>query len=302
MACGDCPPPGRVACSGLGATRSPATPVNVTILDDYHDTLCTLPCFAKLAGHRVTVWHDHVADPDALAARLHDTEALVLIRERTAVRTPLLARLPQQAAALKAGRWQVGVGSTLRGKTLGLYGWGRIAHVVAGYGRSFGMHVLVWARPASRQRAREEGFAVADSKHALFAESDVVSLHLRLVADTRHVVTAHDLACMKPSAFLVNTSRAALIEEGALVAALRAGRPGFAAVDVYEHEPVTDPQHPLLALDNVVATPHIGYVTREEYELQFADVFEQILAYAAGTPINVVNPEVLSRARPAIAS
>ena len=205
-------------------------------------------------------------------------------------------------ASLKAGRWQIGVGTTLRGKTLGLYGWGRIAHVVAGYGRSFGMHVLVWARPASRQRAREEGFAVADSKHALFAESDVVSLHLRLVADTRHVVTAHDLACMKPSAFLVNTSRAALIEEGALVAALRAGRPGFAAVDVYEHEPVTDPQHPLLALDNVVATPHIGYVTREEYELQFADVFEQVLAYAAGTPINVVNPEVLSRARPAIAS
>jgi D-3-phosphoglycerate dehydrogenase / 2-oxoglutarate reductase len=328
--------------------------VNVTILDDYHDTLRTLPCFAKLAGHRVTVWQDHVADTDALAVRLRDTEALVLIRERTAIRGALLERLPrlrlisqrsvwphidvdtctrlgiivssnmhadtpsfataeltfalmlaaarripEQVAGLRSGRWQIGVGNMLRGKTLGLYGWGRIAHVVAGYGRCFGMHVLVWAREASRQRAQQEGFAVADGKRAFFAESDVVSLHLRLVPATRHVVTADDLACMKSSALLVNTSRAALIEPGALVAALRAGRPGGAAIDVYEEEPVTDPSHPLLAMDNVVATPHIGYVTQEEYELQFADVFDQILAYAAGTPVNVVNPQVLPRARPA---
>ena len=326
--------------------------MKVTILDDYHDTLRTLACFSKLNGHDVAIWNDHVQDTNALAERLADTEALVLIRERTKIRAPLLERLPelrlisqrsvwphididacsrlgiivssdthagtpsyataelawglilaaarqipQQMASLKAGRWQIGVGTTLRGKTLGLYGWGRIAHVVAGYGRAFGMHVVVWGREASRQRARQEGFAVADGKDAFFAECDVISLHMRLVDASRHIVTAHDLARMKPTALLVNTSRAPLIEPGALVAALLAGRPGFAAVDVFEEEPVTDPGHPLLAINEVVATPHIGYVSREEYEIQFSEIFHQIVAYAAGTPINVVNPDVLAWAR-----
>jgi len=326
--------------------------MNVTILDDYHDTLRALPSFAKLAGHEVTIWNDHVQDVDVLAERLKDTEALVLIRERTKIRAPLLDRLPrlklisqrsvwphididactrlgivvssdmhadtpsyataeltwalilaavrqipQQAAALKAGRWQVGVGTTLRGATLGLYGWGRIAHAVADYGRSFGMNVMVWARETSRERARKEGFAVADSKAAFFEQSDVLSLHMRLVDATRHIVTAGDLARMKETALLVNTSRAPLIEPGALVAALRAGRPGLAAVDVYEQEPLTDPTDPLLLLPNVLATPHIGYVTREEYETQFSDIFDQIVAYAAGMPTNVVNPDVLGRMR-----
>ena len=326
--------------------------MNVTILDDYHDTLRALPSFAKLAGHEVTIWNDHVQDVDVLAERLKDTEALVLIRERTKIRAPLLDRLPrlklisqrsvwphididactrlgivvssdmhadtpsyataeltwalilatvrqipQQAAALKAGRWQVGVGTTLRGKTLGLYGWGRIAHAVADYGRSFGMNVMVWARETSRERARKEGFAVADSKAAFFEQSDVLSLHMRLVDATRHIVTAGDLARMKETALLVNTSRAPLIEPGALVAALRAGRPGLAAVDVYEQEPLTDPTDPLLLLPNVLATPHIGYVTREEYETQFSDIFDQIVEYAAGRPTNVVNPDVLGRMR-----
>jgi D-3-phosphoglycerate dehydrogenase / 2-oxoglutarate reductase len=324
--------------------------MKVTILDDYHDTVRSLPCFAKLSGHDVTIWNDHVQDTDALVERLHDTEALVLIRERTAIRTPLLEclprlrlisqrsvwphididsctrlgivvssnlhadkpsfataeltwalilaaarQIPQQAAALKAGRWQIGVGSTLRGKTLGLYGWGRIAHVVAGYGRAFGMHVMVWAREASRAGARQEGFVVPESKAAFFDECDVISLHMRLVDATRHIVTASDLARMKPTALLVNTSRAALIAPGALLDALRAGRPGLAAVDVYEEEPIIDSEHPLLKMHNVVATPHIGYVSREEYEIQFADIFDQILAYAAGTPINVVNANVLQR-------
>ena len=161
------------------------------------------------------------------------------------------------------------------------------------------MNVMVWAREASRERARQEGFAVAESKAAFFEQCDVLSLHMRLVEQTRHIVTASDLARMKPTALLVNTSRAPLIAPGALVAALQAGRPGFAAVDVYEDEPVTDTRHPLLAMDNLVATPHIGYVSREEYEIQFADIFDQIVAYAAGTPINVVNPNVLQRARPA---
>jgi D-3-phosphoglycerate dehydrogenase len=326
--------------------------MKITVLDDYHDTLRTLASFAKLAGHEVSIWNDHVQDTDVLAGRLKDAEALVLIRERTKIRAPLLEQLPrlrlisqrsvwphididactrlgivvssdmhagtpsyataeltwglvlaaarqipQQMAALRAGRWQIGVGTTLRGKTLGLYGWGRIAHVVAGYARAFGMDVMVWAREASRERARREGFAVAQSKGAFFEQCDVVSLHMRLVDATRHIVTDDDLARMKPTAVLVNTSRAALIEPGALVAALQGGRPGFAAVDVYEEEPVTDTSQPLLAMDNVVATPHIGYVSREEYEIQFADIFEQIVAYAAGAPINVVNPDVLTRAR-----
>jgi D-3-phosphoglycerate dehydrogenase / 2-oxoglutarate reductase len=324
--------------------------MKISILDDYHDTLRTLDCFAKLSGHDVEVFNDHVQDVDALAERLRETEALVLIRERTEIGAPLLRRLPklrlisqrsvyphidvdactelgvivsssmhagtpsyaaaeltwalvlaamrrlpQQVAALKAGTWQVGVGHTLRGKTLGVYGYGRIGSVVAGYGRAFGMNVWVWARSSSRERARSDGYIVAPSKEAFISECDVLSLHMRLVDATRGIVTAGDLARMKPTALLVNTSRAPLIERGALVAALKRGRPGMAAVDVYEQEPVLDPHHPLLAMDNVVCTPHIGYVTRDEYELQFSDVFDQIVAYAAGTPINVVNPSALER-------
>ncbi|WP_426413360.1 D-2-hydroxyacid dehydrogenase family protein [Bradyrhizobium ganzhouense] len=323
--------------------------MNVTILDDYHDTVRTLPCFAKLASHQVTIWNDHVQDDDALVERLVKTEALVLIRERTKIRASLLDRLPklrlisqrsvwphidiesctrhgivvsserkpsyataeltwalilaamrqipQQAAALKAGQWQAGVGSMLRGKTLGLFGWGSLSHELANYGRVFGMNVLVWAREASRDRARQEGFAVAESKAEFFEQSDVLSLHLRLVDETRHIVRADDLARMKPTALLVNTSRAALIEPDELVAALRMGRPGLAAVDVFEREPLTDPSDPLLLLPNVLATPHIGYVTHEEYEMQFSGIFDQIVAYAKGTPENVVNPDVFERMR-----
>lgn len=201
--------------------------------------------------------------------------------------------IPQQMASLKAGNWQIGVGTTLRGKTLGIYGYGRIGSVVAGYGRAFGMNVLVWARPPSLAAARTDGYAAAASKEAFFAECDVISLHMRLVPATRHIVTAADLARMKPTSLLVNTSRAPLIEPQALVAALRAGRPGMAAIDVYEQEPVRDTAHPLLTMPNVVCTPHVGYVTRDEYEVQFADIFDQIVAYAAGAPINVVNPDVL---------
>src|SRR2546423_3532737 len=319
--------------------------MKVSILDDYFDTLRTLECFDKLANHDVTVWNDHVQDVDALAERLRDCEALVLIRERTEIRTPLLERLPnlrlisqrsvyphidvdtctrlgvvvssdlhagspsyataeltwalvlaamrqipQQVASLKAGSWQMGVGRTLLFKTLGIYGYGRIGKVVAGYGHAFGMHVVIWAREASRAQAQADGLVVADSKDAFFETCDVVSLHMRLVDATRGIVTGADLARMKPTALLVNTSRAGLIEPGALVTALRAGRPGMAAVDVYEEEPLVDTAHPLLGMDNVVATPHIGYVSREEWELQFADVFDQINAYTAGSPINVVNP------------
>jgi D-3-phosphoglycerate dehydrogenase len=325
--------------------------MKISILDDYHDTLRTLDCFNKLSGHEIEVWNDHVQDVDTLARRLKDTEVLVLIRERTEIRTPLLHRLdklrlisqrsvyphididactrmgvivssdqhpgtpsyaaaeltwalvlaamrqlPQQMAALKAGQWQIGVGNSVRGKTLGIYGYGRIGTVVAGYGRAFGMKVTVWAREASRQRARHDGYHVSPSKEAFFSECDVISLHMRLVEGTRGIVSAGDLARMKPASLLVNTSRAPLIEPGALMAALQSGRPGMAAVDVYEEEPILDACHPLLAVGNVVCTPHIGYVTRDEYEIQFSDIFDQIVAYAAGTPTHVVNPQALEAA------
>jgi len=225
----------------------------------------------------------HAGTPSYAAAEL--TWALILAAAR---------QLPQQMAALKAGKWQIGVGTTLRAKTLGIFGYGRIGATVAGYGKAFGMNVLVWAREQSLERARAVGYATARSQAEFFERCDVVSLHLRLVAATRHIVTAEDLARMRPTAMLVNTSRAPLIEPGALVAALRAGRPGYAAVDVFEHEPMRDPDLPLLQFEQVVATPHLGYVTREEYETQFTDIFDQILAFAAGRPINVVNPQVLA--------
>ena len=322
--------------------------MKVSILDDYHDTLRTLECFKKLAGHEVTVWSDHLQDDAKLAARLKDAEALVLIRERTRIQAPLLERLPklklisqrsvyphidiaactrrgvlvcsnmhpgtpsyataeltwalilaamreipQQVAALKAGRWQAGMGNTVRGKTLGVYGYGRIGQVVAGYGRAFGMNVQVWGREAAHQKAAADGHVAAKSKAAFFEDCDVVTLHMRLVDATRGIVKAEDLARMKPTALLVNTSRAGLIEKDALERALKAGRPGRAAIDVFEVEPVVGGAHPLLAMPNVVCTPHVGYVTREEYELQFADIFDQIVAYAAGKPVNMINPEVL---------
>jgi len=223
--------------------------------------------------------NQHSDTPSYAAAEL--TWGLVLAAMR---------RIPQQMAALQAGRWQIGVGDSVRGKVLGIYGYGRIGREVAGYGTAFGMKVSVWAREASLMRARSDGYAPARSKEAFFEECDVVSLHMRLVDSTRGIVTAADLARMKPTALLVNTSRAPLIESGALVKALQAGRPGMAAVDVYEEEPVLEARHPLLAMPNVVCTPHIGYVTRDEYEVQFADIFDQIVAYCAGTPINVVNP------------
>jgi D-3-phosphoglycerate dehydrogenase len=204
--------------------------------------------------------------------------------------------LPRQMASLKAGHWQTGVGTTARGKTLGIFSYGRIGSVVAGYGRAFGMKVLAWGREAALDRAKADGYQAAASKEAFFEESDIVTLHIRLTDATRGIVTAADLARMKPAALLVNTSRAPLIEPGALVKALQMGRPGMAAIDVYEKEPLLDPADPLLTLPNAICTPHIGYVTREEFEVQFTDIFDQILAYVAGSPTNVVNPEVLAAA------
>lgn len=204
-----------------------------------------------------------------------------------------MRHIPQEVAALKAGRWQSTVGTGLRGKTLGIFGYGRIGGVVAGYGKAFGMKVLVWGRNSTLARARADGYEAAASKEAFFEQCDVISLHLRLIPETRGIVTATDLARMKPTAVIVNTSRAGLIEPGALAEALKRGRPGRAAVDVYEDEPVLNAAHPLLALENAICTPHLGYVERAGYETAFTSIFDQILAFAAGKPINVVNPEAL---------
>ncbi len=207
-----------------------------------------------------------------------------------------LRQIPQQMASLQAGNWMMGVGSGVRDKTLGIYGYGRIGSVVAGFGKAFGMKVLVWAREPARKQAEADGYTAARSKNEFLETSDVVSLHMRLVDATRGIVTADDLARMKPTALLVNTSRAPLIQPGALVEALKKGRPGMAAVDVYEEEPVRDTKHPLLNMKNVICTPHIGYVTREEYEVQFTDIFNQVVAFCQGAPINVINPDVLKHA------
>ncbi|HUF81508.1 MAG TPA: D-2-hydroxyacid dehydrogenase family protein [Burkholderiales bacterium] len=204
-----------------------------------------------------------------------------------------MRRIPQEVASLKAGRWQSTVGTGLRGRTLGVFGYGRIGGVVAGYGRAFGMKVLVWGRERTITQARADGYDVAPDKRALFEQSDVLTLHLRSTPETRGIVTRADLERMKPAALFVNTSRAALVEPGALVAALQAGRPGLAAVDVYEEEPVLGGHHPLLAMENAVCTPHLGYVDRDGYEAMFTAIFDQVMAYAAGKPINVVNPEAL---------
>jgi D-3-phosphoglycerate dehydrogenase len=320
--------------------------VKIVVLDDYGGAVETLDCFVELAGHDVTIYRDTVKDVAALAGRLCDAEAVVLIRERTRVTSELLERLPalrliaqtgrgmphidlgactergvavsagggspiapaeltwglilasarhipREVASTRSAGWQTTLGWELAGKTLGIYGYGSIGALVAGYARAFGMHVLVAGRQGSVVRAAADGFATTEPE-ALFRESDVLSLHLKLTDETRGIVTAADLASMKVSALLVNTARSALVSHGALVAALKGGRPGSAAVDLFyeERAPASDP---LPTLDNALCTPHLGYVTRESYELYFGQAFDQVNAYAAGTPIGVVNPQSLAR-------
>ena len=222
----------------------------------------------------------HSGTPSFAAAEL--TWALIMAGMR---------QLPQQMASVKAGQWQMGVGKTLRGRTIGLYGYGRIAKAVAGYAEAFGMKVVWWSSPEGRARALAEGQRVAENRKVFFAQSDVVSVHVRLKPSTHGIITADDFAEMQENALFVNTSRAGLIAPGALLAALNAGRPEFAAIDVFDSEPLTDPCDPLLCHPNLIATPHIGFVTEDEFDLQFSDIFDQINAYAAGNPIHMINPE-----------
>ena len=316
--------------------------MHIIIPDDYQDAVCHLDCFHKLAGHEVTIYNDSVKDVGTLAQRFHDADVLVLIRERTSITEPLLARLPnlklicqtgrgtphidvaactrrgimiavggglpyataeltwalvlasmrhipQEVENLKAGRWQRTLGTSLHGRTLGIFGYGNIGMLVANYGRAFGMRVLIWGREGSRTRAQADGFEIATSQNELFQQADILTLHLKLNEETRGIVTADDLAAMKSSALLVNTSRAGLIAPGILEAALQAGHPGFAAVDVYEDEPVVD--SPLLHMENVLCTPHLGYVEKDVYENFFSTAFEQIREFEAGKQVKgVINP------------
>jgi D-3-phosphoglycerate dehydrogenase / 2-oxoglutarate reductase len=305
--------------------------MNIVIPDDYQDAVRNLACFARLAGHEVTIFNDTVKDLDSLAERFREADALVLIRERTLITDALLERLPrlkvisqtgkgaahidleacerrgvkvvvgtgspvapaeltwalvlaaarripQEVARLRAGGWQSTLGIALRGRTLGIWGYGKIGSLVGGYGRAFGMKVLIFGQEGSRTRAEADGLAFAVSAEELFAQADVLTLHLRLTKETRGIVTPELLASMKSDALLVNTSRAELIAPGALEAGLRAGRPLFAAVDVYEEEPVLGAAHPLLTLENAICTPHLGYVERDSYELYFGQAFDNLLA------------------------
>lgn len=323
--------------------------MNIVIPDDYQDCIRHLACFARLAGHRVTIYNDSSADESELARRFADADALVLIRERTRITPTLLDRLPrlsiisqtgrvsnhinvadcsargvavaegkgdpgptaelawalvlsamrhvpQEVARLKGGQWQGSLGRQLRGRTLGVWSYGRIGKMVAGYGRAFGMKVWVWGRAGSIADARADGFEAAPSRAAFLSGSDVISLHVRLNVETRGMVDAADLALMKPDSLLVNTSRAELVATGALENALMAGRPGFAAVDVFENEPVLGARHPLLALPNAVCTPHLGYVERDNYELYLGTAFDNLLAFAAGAPTNLADPGVSLKA------
>ena len=324
--------------------------MKIAILDDYQGVVQQLDCFSLLDDHEVTVFTDTVTDMDTLTARLHDQDAIVLIRERTPISDELLARLPKlklisqtgkisnhinlsdctkhgiafsegrgspiapselcwtlimaasrqlvpYAICLRDGQWQQslgnGLGRTLNGLTLGIWGFGKIGQRIAQYAKSFGMNVLIWGREPSRIKACEDGFEAAESKMAFFQSADIVSLHLRLNDETRGCIRAEDLMQMKKDALFVNTSRAELVEQKALVNALKSGRPGFAALDVYEQEPVTPDSEALLSMENVLCTPHLGYVEQNSYELYFKIAFENINAFFRGEPENIANPKVL---------
>ena len=224
------------------------------------------------------------SDTPSYAAAEH-TLALILASYR---------QIPEQVVSIRAGDWQACVGRTLRGRTLGLYGYGRIGQAVAGYARAIGMNVLWWGSKDGRARAVADGEQVPDSREAFFATSDIVSLHVRLKPETRGIVTSEDLAVMQDRSLFVNTSRSGLVVRGALESEIARGRI-FAAVDVYDTEPLRDTAHPLLMHPNVLPTPHIGYVTEDEFDLQFTDIFEQVNSFAQGTPIHMINPDVWTK-------
>uniref|UniRef100_UPI004047A40A D-2-hydroxyacid dehydrogenase family protein n=2 Tax=Yoonia sp. TaxID=2212373 RepID=UPI004047A40A len=259
------------------------------------DLLARLPNLKLISQRSV---YPHV-DVDActqngvlLSSNMHsDTPSYAAAEMTLALILSSYRQIPQQAASLRAGTWQMGVGRTLRGRTLGLYGYGRIAGAVAQYAKAMGVHVQWWGSEAGRARAAADGGTVAPSREAFFASSDVVSVHVRLKPETKGLITADDLAAMQARSLFVNTSRSGLVAQGALEAEIAKGRI-FAAVDVFDTEPMRDKDHILATHPNVLATPHIGYVTEDEFDMQFNDIFDQINAYANGAPIHMINPSV----------
>jgi D-3-phosphoglycerate dehydrogenase / 2-oxoglutarate reductase len=316
--------------------------MKIAVLDDYQDAFRRMKAFPKLKDHEVVVYNDSEKDPEKLAARLKDADAVLLTQQRSRFPREVIERLPklkmisqtgrntahvdvaaatgkgivvsaagaggpnataeltwalilahqrhipEEVQRMKDGKWQATIGVGLKDRTLGVYAYGKIGAVVANVGRAFGMKVICLGREASTARAREAGFEATTDRKAFFESADIVSIHLPLNKETRGIVTAEDLARMKPTALLVNTSRAPIVAEGALVAALKKGRPGGAAVDVYESEPVLNREHPLIGMDNVTCTPHLGYVEERGYEAIYALAIDQILAFAEGKPINVI--------------
>lgn len=335
--------------------------MQITVLDDYQDAVRKLDCVQLLHGHDLKIFNNTVKGVGQLSVRLRDTQALVLIGERTALSRQLLEkcpklqlvvqagpigphvdvqactelgiavaegqydpgviaeftwalvltamrRLPQYIASLKHGAWQqaglkslamppnFGLGQRLAGKTLGIWGYGRIGQRVARYAQAFDMQVQVWGSESSRALAAAHGVRACASRQELFATSDVLSLHLQLTEQTRGLITLADLSQMRPTALLVNTARPELLAPDALVAALNRGRPGLAAVDVFESEPILQ-GHPLLRLENAICTPHIGFVEQQHYEYLFSQAFRTIAQFASGDTSGILNPQALSHRR-----
>jgi D-3-phosphoglycerate dehydrogenase len=321
--------------------------MKITILDDYQNAIKELKCFDLLKNQDVKILHTSEKDPKILAGKLHDTNILVLTRERTEIDGKLLSllptlklisqtgkisnhlnlddctkyniavaegvgspiapaeltwallmntvrQIPQAIEGMKNGQWQVNIGSTVHGKTIGIWGYGKIGQKVAQYAKVFGARVLVWGSETSRKKAIEDGFEQANSKEYFFQNADIVTLHLRLNESTFEIVKESDLLLMKENSTLINTARAELIEKGKLLKCLTQGRrPTFAGIDVFEEEPVYDKNFELLTLQNVVCTPHLGYVEKNGYELYFGKAFENVLNFINGNPTNIVNPTVL---------
>jgi D-3-phosphoglycerate dehydrogenase len=323
--------------------------MKIAVIDDYQSAFKKVKAYPKLKDHDVFVYNDTEKDPEELAARLKDADAVVLTQQRSPFPRAVIERLPklklisqtgknayhidlqactargivvsagggstpnptaeltwaiilgglrhipEEVQRMKEGRWQATVGVGLSGKTLGVYACGRIGSIVAGVGRAFGMKVICWGREGSTTKAREAGYEVPASRAAFFESADIISLHLPLNKDTRGIVTAEDLASMKPTAMIVNTSRGPIIAQGALEKALNEGRPGRAAIDVYDTEPLNDANYPLLKMKNVICTPHLGYVEERVYEAIYGVAIDQIAAFVAGKPINVINPEAIGK-------
>jgi D-3-phosphoglycerate dehydrogenase len=335
-----------VSVTDIPDTKLKAYKMKITILDDYQNVIRELKCFALLKNQEVQILNSAEKDINALAQKLHDTNILVLTRERTEVDAALLSllpnlklisqtgkisnhlnladctkykiavaegigspiapaeltwallmntvrQIPQAIEGMKNGAWQINIGSTIQGKTIGIWGYGKIGQKIAQYAKAFGAKVLVWGSEKSQETAVNDGFEKAETKKIFFKTADIITLHLRLNEKTLEIVKESDLLLMKENSVLINTARAELIEKDALLKCLKAGKPAFAGLDVHEQEPIYDKNFEFLKLPNVVCTPHLGYVEKNGYELYFGKAFENVINYIHGNPSNIANQEVL---------